>query len=167
MGQSILQRLSFFGGFLSLWIFMGFTALPSAALAANTLMMGTTAGIQDSGLLDYLKPLLFRETGIDLKWLPACTDKTLEHGRNCGVDVLFLHASDVVPEILEKSVIVLREAMQYRVMAVNPAKCPKAKAELAKKFADWWASAPTRDHIAAFTHENKRLSFHDAAPPSR
>ena len=164
MGHATLQRFSFLGRYLTLWIFMGFMALPYAALAANILTMGTTTGIQDSGLLDYLKPLLLKETGIDLKWLPTCTDKALEYGKNCDVDVLFLPASDVAPHMLEKGAIVHREAMQYSVIAVT---CPKAKAVLAKKFADWWVSAPTRDHIAAFQRESKPHSSPDLPPPSR
>jgi tungstate transport system substrate-binding protein len=53
---------------------------------------------------------------------------------------------------------------QYSVMTVNPAKCPKVKAELAKKFSDWWVSASTQGHIAAFQLEGKQLFFPNAAP---
>jgi tungstate transport system substrate-binding protein len=56
---------------------------------------------------------------------------------------------------------------QYSVMTVNPAKCPKVKVALAKKFADWWVCAPTQNHIAAFKLEGKQLFFPNADPPSR
>jgi tungstate transport system substrate-binding protein len=53
---------------------------------------------------------------------------------------------------------------QYSVMTVNPAKCAKVKAALAKKFADWWVSASTQKHIADFKLEGKQLFFPNAAP---
>ncbi|MCL1986003.1 MAG: substrate-binding domain-containing protein, partial [Betaproteobacteria bacterium] len=56
---------------------------------------------------------------------------------------------------------------QYSVMTVNPAKCPKVKAELAKKFEDWWVCPSTQNHIAGFKLEGKQLFFPNAAPPSR
>jgi tungstate transport system substrate-binding protein len=262
-------------------------ALPTASLAAEELMMGTTTSTQDSGLLDYLKPLLLKETGIDLKWVSTGTGKALEHGKSCDVDVLLVHApkaelkmvadgfavdrrqimyndyvilgpkndpagirgksvADSLKVLAEKKMsfvsrgdksgthqmeqslwtsmkmpvpdkeswyVQLGQGMmatinaaaekngytladrgtwikfeavqkeknpldilvegdksllnQYSVMTVNPAKCPKVKVELAKKFSDWWVSVPTQNHIAAFTLEGKQLFFPNAAPPSR
>ena len=257
---------------------------PSAALAADSLMMATTTSTQDSGLLDYLKPLLLKETGIDVKWVSTGTGKALEHGRNCDVDVLLVHApaaelkmveegfaidrreimyndfvilgpkkdpagikgksvSDALKALADKKAVFISrgdksgthqmeqslwaslqmavpdkeswyvqlgqgmmatinaaaekdgytladrgtwikfEAVQkeknpldilvegdksllnqYSVMTVNPAKCPKVKAELGKKFADWWVSASTQNHIAAFKLEGKQLFFPNASP---
>jgi tungstate transport system substrate-binding protein len=56
---------------------------------------------------------------------------------------------------------------QYSVMTVNPAKCPKVRAALAKKFADWWVCSSTQNHIAAFKLEGKQLFFPNAVPPSK
>jgi len=262
-------------------------ALPSAALAADDLMMATTTSTQDSGLLDYLKPLILKETGIDLKWVSTGSGKALEHGKNCDVDVLLVHAPAAELKMVEegfavdrrqimyndfvilgpksdpagikgksvadalkafaekKAVFVSRgdksgthqmeqslwvflkmpvpdkeswyvqvgqgmmatintaaekngytladrgtwikfEAVQkdknpltilvegdksllnqYSVMTVNPAKCSKAKAVLAKKFTDWWVSSSAQKHIAAFKLEGKQLFFPNATPASR
>ena len=260
-------------------------ALPSAALAAEELMMATTTSTQDSGLLDYLKPILLKETGIDLKWVSTGTGKALEHGKNCDVDVLLVHApaaelkmvaegfavdrrqimyndfvivgpkndpagirgksvADTLKTLAaKKTVFVSRgdksgthqmelglwtalnmpvpdkeswyvqlgqgmmatinaaaekngytltdrgtwikfEAVQkeknplavlvegdksllnqYSVMTVSPARCPKVKAGLAAKFADWWVCAATQNHIAAFKLEGKQLFFPNASNP--
>jgi tungstate transport system substrate-binding protein len=51
---------------------------------------------------------------------------------------------------------------QYSVMTVNPAKCPKVKVALAKKFTDWWVSASTQKLIADFKLEGKQLFFPNA-----
>lgn len=48
---------------------------------------------------------------------------------------------------------------QYSVMGVNPTKCPKAKADLAKKFMDWMVSKSTLDAVAAFKIEGKQVFF--------
>ena len=164
---------------LRLLIIMALVAFPSEASAADSLMMAVTAGVRDRGLLDYLKPLLLRETGIDLKWVSADTGKALEHGKNCGVDALLLHDPAAELKMIEEGFAVdRREVMytlegdanrlnQYSVMTVNPAKCPGVKAALAEKFSDWWVCASTRRHIAAFKLEGKQIFFPNAAPPSR
>lgn len=64
----------------------------SYALAGETLMMATTTSTQDSGLLDYLVPMFEKDTGITLRYTAVGTGKALEHGKNCDVDVLLVHA---------------------------------------------------------------------------
>ncbi|MBI5844625.1 MAG: substrate-binding domain-containing protein [Deltaproteobacteria bacterium] len=66
--------------------------LGSLALAGETLMMATTTSTQDSGLLDYLVPMFEKDTGITLRYTAVGTGKALEHGKNCDVDVLLVHA---------------------------------------------------------------------------
>lgn len=51
---------------------------------------------------------------------------------------------------------------QYSVIAVNPARCPQAKYELAKAFSDWMASEATQKQIGAFTLLGKQLFFANA-----
>lgn len=46
---------------------------------------------------------------------------------------------------------------QYSAMAVNPAKCPGVKYELAKKFIDWMASPGTQKAIGEFSLMGKPL----------
>lgn len=51
---------------------------------------------------------------------------------------------------------------QYSVITVNPAQCPKAKADLGKKFEDWWVKPETQKRIAAYMLEGKQLFFPNA-----
>ncbi|MDR0466660.1 MAG: substrate-binding domain-containing protein, partial [Deltaproteobacteria bacterium] len=88
-------------------------ALPSAAFAADELMMATTTSTQDSGLLDYLKPIFLKETGIDLKWVSTGTGKALEHGKNCDVDVLLVHAPAAELKMVEEGFAVDRRQIMY------------------------------------------------------
>lgn len=52
---------------------------------------------------------------------------------------------------------------QYSVMTTNPAMCPKVKADLAKKFEDWWVSPQTQKLIGDYRLEGKQLFFPNAA----
>jgi len=268
---------------LRFFVLAALLALPVAAPAADELMMATTTSTQDTGLLDYLQPLFLKETGIHLKWVSTGSGKALEHGKNCDVDVLLVHAPDAELKMIAEGFAVDRRQVmyndyvivgpkndpagikgksvadslkafadkkiafvsrgdksgthqmeqslwtsqlqmpvpdkeswyvqlgqgmmaaihaaaekggytladrgtwikfeavqkeknplailvegdksllnQYSVMTANPAKCPKVKAELAKKFADWWVSPSTQNLIAAFKLEGKQLFFPNA-----
>ena len=263
-------------------ILMVFLALPSAVFAADSLMMATTTSTEDTGLLNYLQPILLKDTGIALKWVSTGSGKALEHGKNCDVDVLLVHAPSAELKMVEEGFAIDRRKVmyndyvivgpkkdpagikgmsvagalkdfadkkitfisrgdksgthqmeqslwtslkmaapdkeswyvqlgqgmmvtinsaaekggytladrgtwikfeavqkdknpltilvegdksllnQYSVMTVNPAKCPSAKAELARKFSDWWVSPSTQNCIGAFKLEGKQLFFPNA-----
>lgn len=51
---------------------------------------------------------------------------------------------------------------QYSVITVNPEKCPKVDAGLARKFEDWWVSPKTQQKIADYTLKGKQLFFPNA-----
>jgi tungstate transport system substrate-binding protein len=52
---------------------------------------------------------------------------------------------------------------QYSVIAVNPARCNKAKYDLATKFSEWMASAKIQKAVADFKLMGKQLFFPNAA----
>jgi tungstate transport system substrate-binding protein len=51
---------------------------------------------------------------------------------------------------------------QYSVIPVNPERCPKVRYDLAKRYSDWMASAPTQQLIAEFKLMGKQLFFPNA-----
>ena len=63
----------------------------ASAGAAPVLRMATTTSTNDTGLLDYLAPILMTDKGIELQWVSVGTGAALEHGRNGDVDVVFTH----------------------------------------------------------------------------
>lgn len=98
---------------------------PSAAWAAETLMMATTTSTQDSGLLEYLQPFFKAETGIDLKWVAVGTGKALEHGKNCDVDVLLVHAPGAELEFVKAGHGIDRRQVMYNdFVIVGPVEDP-------------------------------------------
>jgi len=65
---------------------------PPALAADKKLLMATTTSTDNTGLLDYLAPLLKQDTGIELQWVAVGTGKALKLGENCDVSVLMVHA---------------------------------------------------------------------------
>ncbi len=107
-----MRRLT---GLLLLLAAAGFVlaALPGPAPAGETLMMATTTSTQDSGLLDYIAPVFEKETGITLRWTAVGTGKALEHGKNCDVDVLLVHAPAAEKKFVEEGFGVERRQVMY------------------------------------------------------
>lgn len=60
----------------------------------KVLMMATTTSTDNTGLLDALKPVFLKETGIELRWTAVGTGKALQMGRDCNVDVVLVHDPD-------------------------------------------------------------------------
>lgn len=99
--------------------------LAGPAFSQKTLMMATTTSTQDSGLLDALAPVFKKETGIELKWVSVGTGKALEHGKNCDVDVLMVHAPKAEKEFVAAGHGVDRREFMYNdYVLVGPAADP-------------------------------------------
>ncbi len=64
----------------------------SSVLAAETILVGTTTSTADTGLLDALVPKILKDTGLEMRWVAVGSGKALEHGKNCDVDILMVHA---------------------------------------------------------------------------
>ncbi|MHB8811370.1 MAG: substrate-binding domain-containing protein, partial [Desulfobulbaceae bacterium] len=60
--------------------------------ADKELLMATTTSTDDTGLLDYLAPMVTKATGITVKWVGTGTGKALKIGEDCNADVLLVHA---------------------------------------------------------------------------
>ena len=72
---------------LTAFIFVG----AAVAAKAPVLRMATTTSTDNTGLLDYLAPILLKDKGIDIQWVSVGTGKALEYGRNGDVDVVLTH----------------------------------------------------------------------------
>jgi len=91
----------------------------------DTLMMATTTSTDDTGLLPVLADAFKKDTGITLKWVAVGTGKALEHGRNCDVDVLLVHAPAAEKKFVEEGNGVNRTQVMYNdFVLVGPATDP-------------------------------------------
>ena len=90
-----------------------------------TLMMATTTSTDDTGLLPVLGDAFKKDTGIELKWVAVGTGKALEHGKNCDVDVLLVHAPAAEKKFVEEGNGIKRtEVMFNDFVVVGPAEDP-------------------------------------------
>lgn len=96
-----------------------------AALAAETVLVGTTTSTADTGLLDALAPKILKDAGLEMRWIAVGTGKALEHGRNCDVDVLMVHAPGAEKKFIAEGNGLSRAELMYNdFVLVGPVKDP-------------------------------------------
>lgn len=114
-----MRKLTFLIAMLSLLLFAG------AAPAAEPILVGTTTSTADTGLLDYLVPMIKKDTGLEMRWIAVGTGKALEHGKNCDVDILMVHAPGAEKKFIDEGNGVSRTEFMFNdFVIVGPAKDP-------------------------------------------
>lgn len=73
-------------------VFATFFLASAVQAEQKPLMMATTTSTDNTGLLEYLAPMVKQATGIELKWVATGTGQALKLGENCDADVLMVHA---------------------------------------------------------------------------
>jgi len=100
-------------------------AFVGSAFAAEPILVGTTTSTADTGLLDNLVPKILKDTGLDMRWIAVGTGKALEHGKNCDVDVLMVHAPGAEKKFIDEGNGVSRTEFMFNdFVLVGPAKDP-------------------------------------------
>jgi tungstate transport system substrate-binding protein len=84
------------------------------ALAQDrTIVVASTTSTQDSGLFDYLLPIVKQQTGIEVKVLALGTGQALDTGRRGDADVVFVHAKSAEEKFLAEGFSVKRYPVMY------------------------------------------------------
>jgi tungstate transport system substrate-binding protein len=85
------RKMRFFVPIVSilLILFLSFTACGS--IADKNLTLATTTSVNDSGLMDYLKPVFEKATGMNLKIISQGTGQAVKTGQDGNADVLLIH----------------------------------------------------------------------------
>src|ERR1700727_2768210 len=65
---------------------------PGVAQDDKSIVLASTTSTQDSGLFEYLLPIVKRKTGITVKVVAQGTGQALDTGRRGDADVVFVHA---------------------------------------------------------------------------
>ena len=81
--------------------------------AQGVLMMATTTSTDNTGLLDYLQPLLLEETGIDLQWTAVGTGDAIQKGMDGEVDIVLVHSKAKEEEFVASGFGVERFQVMY------------------------------------------------------
>jgi tungstate transport system substrate-binding protein len=90
------------------------TALSSQACAQEkSIVVASTTSTQDSGLFDYLLPIVKQKTGIEVKVLALGTGQALDTARRGDADVVFVHAKSAEEKFLVEGFGVRRYPVMY------------------------------------------------------
>jgi len=99
----------------------------TAFSADKVLMMATTTSTDNTGLLDYLKPIFEKETNIEWRWVATGTGKALKLGENCDVDILLVHAVDAEKKFVADGYGLYRKEVMYNDFVIVGPKDDPAK----------------------------------------
>jgi tungstate transport system substrate-binding protein len=99
-----------------IWI----TAFALASLVATpalaqdkSIVVASTTSTQDSGLFEYLLPIVKQKTGITVKVISQGTGQALDTGRRGDADVVFVHAKSAEEKFLAEGQGVKRYPVMY------------------------------------------------------
>lgn len=106
---------------VSRW-FVSLLVLATAMLASpgapawaqdQSIVIASTTSTQDSGLFDYLLPIVKQKTGIEVKVLAQGTGQALDTARRGDADVVFVHARSAEEKFLAEGYGVKRYPVMY------------------------------------------------------
>jgi tungstate transport system substrate-binding protein len=84
-----------------------------AAESDKSIMVASTTSTQDSGLFDYLLPIVKQKTGITVKIIAQGTGQALDTGRRGDADVVFVHAKPAELKFISEGESLKRYPVMY------------------------------------------------------
>lgn len=90
----------------------------SAPAQDQTIVVASTTSTQDSGLFNYLSPILKQRTGVELKVLAQGTGQALDTARRGDADVVLVHAKSAEEKFLSEGFGVKRYPVMYNDFVV-------------------------------------------------
>lgn len=119
-----MKRRSLFVALVLVAVFAA-GSLAAAAVRPPVLKMATTTSTDNTGLLDYLAPILLKDTGMEIQWVSVGTGKALEYGRNGDVDVVLTHDPAAEDKFMADDAGVNRRTVMYNdFVLIGPANDP-------------------------------------------
>lgn len=111
------------------------TLLSSCSLpTGGSLTLATTTSVNDSGLLEYLKPEFEKDTGITLKIVAQGTGQAIKTGENGDADVLLIHSKKAEEQFVSEGHGVKRIELMYNYFVmIGPKEDPAGLTKLDEK----------------------------------
>jgi tungstate transport system substrate-binding protein len=95
------------------------------AQAAESILLATTTSTDDTGLLDYVAPVILKATGVEMRWTSTGTGKALELGKNCDADLVLVHAPKAEAAFVEQGAGINRRLVMFNdFVVIGPAADP-------------------------------------------
>lgn len=133
-------------------------AAPGLAQQDKSIVVASTTSTQDSGLFDYLLPIVRQRTGITVKVIAQGTGQALDTGRRGDADVVLVHAKAAELKFLAEGESLKRYPVMYNdFVLIGPKTDPagiKGDNDIAK------ALRKIRDKQASFISRGDRSGTH-------
>jgi tungstate transport system substrate-binding protein len=94
-------------------IALALTAPAALAQEDKSIVVASTTSTQDSGLFEYLLPIVKQKTGITVKVVSQGTGQALDTGRRGDADVVFVHAKSAEQKFLAEGWSLKRYPVMY------------------------------------------------------
>src|SRR5580700_9763970 len=135
-------------------------AAPGVAQDNKSIVVASTTSTQDSGLFEYLLPIVQRNTGITVKVIAQGTGQALDTGRRGDADVVFVHAKSEELKFLAEGESLKRYPVMYNdFVLIGPRSDPAGVRAIKDVGA---ALRAIRDKRAAFISRGDRSGAHIA-----
>jgi tungstate transport system substrate-binding protein len=106
---------------------IAFVTASQAAEPDKSIVVASTTSTQDSGLFDYLLPIVKQKTGITVKVIAQGTGQALDTGRRGDADVVFVHAKPAELKFIAEGESLRRYPVMYNdFVLVGPKRDPAA-----------------------------------------
>ncbi|HAO62388.1 MAG TPA: sulfate transporter, partial [Erysipelotrichaceae bacterium] len=86
------KRVFFFASIFALVLSLSACGKKLPDLDDPNIILSTTTSLNDSGLLEYLNPLLLKETGVKMDIVSQGTGAAIQTAMDGNADVIFVHA---------------------------------------------------------------------------
>lgn len=107
---------------------------PTQKEAARTLRLTTTTSVNDSGLMEYLRPYLLEDTNITLEIVSLGSGAAIEAGQRGDADVLLVHSPAAEDKFVEEGYGVKRTTFMYNYFViVGPSEDPEMIKDMSAK----------------------------------
>jgi tungstate transport system substrate-binding protein len=133
---------------------------PIAQAQDNSIVVASTTSTQDSGLFEYLLPIVKQKLGITVKVVAQGTGQALDTGRRGDADVVFVHAKSAEQKFLSEGESTKRYPVMYNdFVLIGPKSDPagiKGMKDVGKAF------TTIKDKQAPFISRGDRSGTHIA-----
>ena len=137
-----------------------FATAPLAQAQDKSIVVASTTSTQDSGLFDYLLPIVKQKLGITVKVVAQGTGQALDTGRRGDADVVFVHAKSAEQKFLSEGESTKRYPVMYNdFVLIGPKSDPagiKDMKDVGKAF------TTIKDKQASFISRGDRSGTHIA-----
>lgn len=133
-------------------------AAPGLAQQDKSIVVASTTSTQDSGLFDYLLPIVKQKTGITVRVIAQGTGQALDTGRRGDADVVLVHARTSELKFLAEGESLKRYPVMYNDFVLIGPKTDPAGIKGGKDIAK--ALGGIRDKQASFISRGDRSGTH-------